>query len=99
VKAPPPYDIEHTPALLTYLQRHRQPGDVVYVFPLSRIGVLFYGPRLGLQPTPGARASATATTPALLCATWIGIAGPGASGCYLPGSARTARRGRRFGTT
>jgi hypothetical protein len=50
VKAPPPYDIEHTPALLTYLQRHRQPGDVVYVFPLSRIGVLFYGPRLGLQP-------------------------------------------------
>ncbi|HXS23288.1 MAG TPA: hypothetical protein VN719_03600 [Gemmatimonadales bacterium] len=50
VKAPPPYDIEHTPALLAYLHQHRQPGDVVYVFPLSRINVLFYGPRLGVQP-------------------------------------------------
>ena len=36
--------------LLSYLQQHRQPGDVVYVFPLSRIGALYYGPRYGLQP-------------------------------------------------
>jgi hypothetical protein len=27
----------------------RQAGDLVYVFPLSRIGVLFYGPRYGLE--------------------------------------------------
>jgi len=47
---PPPYDIEHHLTLLGYLQAHRQPGDVVYVFPLSRIGTLFYGPRFGLRP-------------------------------------------------
>jgi hypothetical protein len=46
----PPYELEHHRAVLAYLQQHRQPGDVVYVFPLSRIGVLFYGPRYGLQP-------------------------------------------------
>lgn len=47
----PPYEIEHHRAVLAYLQQHRKPGDVVYVFPLSRIGMLFYGPRYGLQPT------------------------------------------------
>jgi len=47
----PPYEIEHTRDVLRYLQQHRKPGDVVYVFPLSRIGMLFYGPRYGLQPT------------------------------------------------
>jgi len=47
----PPYEIEHHRAVLGYLQQHRKPSDVVYVFPLSRIGMLFYGPRYGLQPT------------------------------------------------
>jgi hypothetical protein len=47
---PPPYDIEHWRALLSYLQSHRQAGDEVYVFPLQRIGMSFYGPSYGLQP-------------------------------------------------
>jgi hypothetical protein len=46
----PPYEIEHHRAVLAYLQQHRKPGDVIHVFPLSRIGMLFYGPRYGLQP-------------------------------------------------
>ena len=50
VAAPPPYDLEHHEALLAHLQRHRQPGDRIHVFPLSRIGTSFYGPRFGLQP-------------------------------------------------
>lgn len=50
VEAPPPYDIEHHRTVLEHLQRHRQPGDVVHVFPLSRIGMMFYGPRFGLEP-------------------------------------------------
>lgn len=48
---PPPYEIEHHRTVFAYLQKHRRPGDVIYVFPLSRIGTLFYGPRYGLQPT------------------------------------------------
>jgi hypothetical protein len=47
---PPPYDIEHWRALLSYLQSHRQTGDEVYVLPLQRIGMSFYGPSYGLQP-------------------------------------------------
>jgi hypothetical protein len=47
----PPYELEHHRAVLAYLQKNRRPGDVVYVFPLSRIGMLFYGPRYGLQPS------------------------------------------------
>lgn len=50
VTATPPYDIEHLPTLLSYLQDHRQPGDVVYIAPLQRIGTLYYGPRYGLTP-------------------------------------------------
>jgi len=50
VEAPPPYDLEHHRDVLGYLQRHRRPGDVVYVFPLTRVGTLFYGPRYGLRP-------------------------------------------------
>lgn len=50
VIAPPPYDIEHHHEVLGYLQRHRHPGDSIYVFPLVRIGTLFYGPRFGLRP-------------------------------------------------
>lgn len=49
-EAPPPYEIEHHRAVLEYLKEHRRPGDVVYVFPLSRIGTLYYGPSYGLQP-------------------------------------------------
>jgi hypothetical protein len=49
VSAPPPYDLEHHRELLGYLQQHRQPGDAVWVFPLSGIGVRFYGPRYGLE--------------------------------------------------
>src|ERR1700721_4080599 len=44
---PPPYDIEHWRALLSYLQNHRQPGDGEYVFPLQRRGVGFFGPSSG----------------------------------------------------
>ena len=36
--------------MLQYLVEHRQPGDVIHVFPLARIGLLFYGPRHGLKP-------------------------------------------------
>jgi hypothetical protein len=50
VTTPPPYDIEHHRDILAYLERHRQPGGVLYVFPLSRVGALFYGPRFGLAP-------------------------------------------------
>ena len=38
----PPYEIDHTRTMLAHLQRNRQPGDVVHVFPLSRVGVLYY---------------------------------------------------------
>jgi hypothetical protein len=47
--APPPYDIEHMRSVLQYLQVHREPEDAIYVFPLHRIGVLYYGPRFGLN--------------------------------------------------
>ena len=47
---PPPYDIEHWRALLSYLQSHRQTGDEIYVLPIQRIGMSFYGPSYGLQP-------------------------------------------------
>jgi hypothetical protein len=50
-KGLPPYEREHHRTILAYLQQHRQPGDVVYVLPLSRIGTLYYGPRFGLQPS------------------------------------------------
>jgi len=50
VEMPPPYDLEHHREILSHLQQHRRPGDVVYVFPLARVGTLFYGPRYGLQP-------------------------------------------------
>jgi hypothetical protein len=48
-EAPPPYEIEHHKDFLSYLQKNRRPGDVVYVFPLPSVGVRFYGPRFGLQ--------------------------------------------------
>lgn len=50
VKNPPPYDIEHHRALQGYLQQHRQPGDAVWAFPLTRIGLLYYGPEYGIHP-------------------------------------------------
>jgi len=49
-EAPPPYEVEPSRTMLGYLERHRRPGDAVHVFTLSRIGVLFYGPRYGLRP-------------------------------------------------
>jgi len=49
-EAPPPYETEHTWEILSYLQQHRQPGDVIYVLQLSEVGIRFYGPRYGLQP-------------------------------------------------
>jgi hypothetical protein len=48
-EAPPPYEIEHHKDFLSYLQKNRQPGDVIYVFPLPSVGVRFYAPRFGLQ--------------------------------------------------
>jgi hypothetical protein len=48
-EAPPPYEIEHHKHFLSYLQKNRRPGDIVYVFPLSTVGVRFYGPRFGLR--------------------------------------------------
>jgi hypothetical protein len=49
-QARPPYEIEHHRDLLRYLQRHRQPGDAVYVLQLQQVGTSFYGPRYGLLP-------------------------------------------------
>jgi hypothetical protein len=46
----PPYEIEHNRAIYAYLQQKRQPGDIVHIFPLSRVGALFYGERYGLRP-------------------------------------------------
>jgi hypothetical protein len=46
----PPYDMEHPHVVLGYLQSHRRPGDVIHVFPLTRIGLLYYGPRHDLEP-------------------------------------------------
>lgn len=50
LESPPPYEVEHHRAMLAHLRERRQPGDVLYVFPLTRIGVLFYGPRYGVGP-------------------------------------------------
>jgi hypothetical protein len=47
---PPPYDLEHHRTVLRYLQAQREPGDAIHVFPLTRIGVLYYGPQYGLTP-------------------------------------------------
>ncbi len=49
-EAPPPYGLEHHQTVLAYLRSHRQVGDAIHVSPLSRIGMLFYGPRYGLRP-------------------------------------------------
>ena len=48
-KGHPPYEIENNRALYAYLQQKRQPGDVVHIFPLSRVGALYYGERYGLK--------------------------------------------------
>jgi len=45
----PPYEIENNRALYAYLQQKRQAGDIVHIFPLSRIGALYYGERYGLR--------------------------------------------------
>jgi hypothetical protein len=46
----PPYEIENNRAIYAYLQQKRQPGDIVHIFPLLRIGALYYGERYGLRP-------------------------------------------------
>ena len=48
-KSHPPYEIENNRGLYAYLRQKRQPGDVVHIFPLSRIGALYYGERYGLR--------------------------------------------------
>jgi hypothetical protein len=50
-QAPPPYELEHHRAMLSYLQQHRQAGDLIYVVQLQEVGTRFYGPRYGLQPS------------------------------------------------
>ena len=49
-KGHPPYEIENNRAIYAYLQQKRQPGDIVHIFPLLRIGALYYGERYGLRP-------------------------------------------------
>lgn len=49
VTTPPPYETEQTRVLLGYLQQHRQAGDAIYVYPLARVGVWFYGPAFGVE--------------------------------------------------
>ena len=60
LQTPPPYVVEHTQAVLSYLQQHRQTGDAIHVFPLQRIGLLFYGPRYQLSPADWTTASCDA---------------------------------------
>jgi hypothetical protein len=36
--------------MLSYLQQHRQTGDVIYVVQLQEVGTRLYGPRYGLEP-------------------------------------------------
>jgi hypothetical protein len=50
-QAPPPYELEHHRAMLSYLQQHRQAGGVIYVVQLQEVGTRFYGPQYGLQPS------------------------------------------------
>ncbi|HEU5039270.1 MAG TPA: glycosyltransferase family 39 protein [Gemmatimonadales bacterium] len=50
LETPPPYQIEDHRTILAYLARQHRPGDSIYVFPLSRIGMLYYGPRYGIRP-------------------------------------------------
>jgi hypothetical protein len=49
-RMPPPYDIEHSRTVLSYVAARRQSGDAIHVMPLQRISALFYGPRVGLLP-------------------------------------------------
>lgn len=49
IRTPPPYDLEHNRTIAEYLGENHRPGDAVHVFPLSRIGLLFYGPRYGVE--------------------------------------------------
>ena len=50
VGTPPPYRIEDYKTVLAYLQAHRQPGDLVYVFPNTYGAIEHYGTQYGLQP-------------------------------------------------
>ena len=48
-RALPPYENEQNRVVLAYLEKHRKPGDSIYTFPLSRVAMLYYGPRYGVQ--------------------------------------------------
>lgn len=50
VKTPPPYDIEYQRVVMAFLQERRQPGDRIHAFPLSRLPLLYYARRFGLEP-------------------------------------------------
>lgn len=47
--AMPPYEMERHRTLLSALQERRRPGDLVLAFPLSRVGLMYYGPAYGLE--------------------------------------------------
>lgn len=49
--APPPYEVENYLPMLSYVQKHRQPGDVLFVLPPMREGMQFYGRRFGIEPS------------------------------------------------
>ncbi len=49
-KNTPPYDMEHHYVTLGYLKEHRRAGDAIHVLTLMRIGLLYYGPRYGIEP-------------------------------------------------
>jgi hypothetical protein len=47
----PPYEIEHHRDMWAYLKQHRQPGDAIHLFPLSRVGSMYYAPQYGFSPS------------------------------------------------
>ncbi len=50
VTTPPPYDIEYQRVVMAFLQERRQPEDRIHAFPLSRLPLLYYARRFGLEP-------------------------------------------------
>ncbi len=50
VETPPPYRVEDYKTVLAFLRAHRQPGDVVYVFPNPYGAIERYGAEYGLSP-------------------------------------------------
>jgi hypothetical protein len=50
VRFPPPYFVEDHKSVLAYVREHRQPGDVVFVYPYEIEAVERYGAEYGLAP-------------------------------------------------